>query len=118
MLWSVFSPLVVEFPLNVKETLHSSNKSLTISLVIIGVLISLNQDGSNTVTFSIHSTSLKYSKPSVTDGSRLLLVCDVALGRCREVYKTDILLKQAPDGYDSVRGVRRTPNTPSEFEVQ
>lgn len=88
-----------------------------IPLVVIGVLISLDQHGSNTVAFSVHSTSLKYSKPGVTDGSRLLLVCDVALGRCRQVYRTDVLLKQAPDGYDSVRGVRRTPNTPSEFEV-
>lgn len=26
-LWSVFSPLVVEFPLNVKQTLTCSNKS-------------------------------------------------------------------------------------------
>lgn len=66
---------------------------------------------------STHSTSLKYSKPSVTDGSRLLLVCDVALGGCRDIHKKDPTLTQAPEGHDSVHGVRRTPNTQSEFEV-
>lgn len=67
--------------------------------------------------FFINSTSLKYSKASVTDGSRLLLVCDVVLGHCRDVHKRDPTLTQAPEGHHSVHGVRRTPNTHSEFEV-
>lgn len=67
--------------------------------------------------FSTHSSSLKYSKPSGTDGTRLLLVCDVALGHCVEFHKTNITLAQAPEGHHSVHGVSHTPNTPSEFEV-
>ncbi|KAF3843478.1 hypothetical protein F7725_002327 [Dissostichus mawsoni] len=50
------------------------------------------------------NTSLKYSKPSETDGSRLLLVCDVALGQCMDVHKKDLTLTEAPEGYDSVHG--------------
>ncbi|KAL2081078.1 hypothetical protein ACEWY4_022931 [Coilia grayii] len=62
------------------------------------------------------STSVKYSRPNVTDGLRLLLVCEVALGRCREFRKRDTTLTSAPEGYDSVHGVRNTANQPSEFE--
>lgn len=69
-------------------------------------------------SISVHSTSLKYSKPSETDGSRLLLVCDVALGECRDVYKRDLKLTQAPEGHHSVHGVRCTRSTPSDFEVR
>ncbi|KAM7380147.1 hypothetical protein PAMP_003460 [Pampus punctatissimus] len=61
-------------------------------------------------------TSLKYSKPTVTDGSRLLLVCDVALGGCIDIHKRDPTLTQAPEGYHSVHGVRRSPYTQSDFE--
>ncbi|XP_073702024.1 protein mono-ADP-ribosyltransferase PARP4-like [Garra rufa] len=61
-------------------------------------------------------TSVKYSKPSVTDGSRLLLVCEVALGRCKDLLKKDTTLTCAPDGYHSVHGVQRSPNRLSEFE--
>lgn len=83
------------------------------SFIQMSYLVSLTSDS----MFSINSTSLKYSKASVTDGSRLLLVCDVALGHCRDVYKRDPTLTQAPEGHHSVHGVHRTPNTPSEFEV-
>lgn len=63
------------------------------------------------------STSLKYSQPGATDGSRLLLVCDVALGQCMDVRERDLTLTQAPEGHHSVHGVRSTPDAPSEFEV-
>ena len=63
------------------------------------------------------STSVKYSRPGETDGSRLLLVCEVALGRCRELQKKDPTLTCAPEGYDSVHGARSTPRQHSEFEV-
>lgn len=53
----------------------------------------------------------------MTDGSRLVLVCDVALGRCRDLHKRDFTLTQAPEGHHSVHGVHRTPNVHSEFEV-
>lgn len=54
----------------------------------------------------------------MTDGSRLLLVCDVALGRCKDVQKRDLTLTRAPEGHHSVRGVRRTSGVQSEFEVR
>lgn len=75
-------------------------------------------DDEQTHTFSLRSTSLKYSRPSVTDGCRLLLVCDVALGRCKDVQKRDLTLTQAPEGHHSVHGVRRTSSIHSEFEVR
>lgn len=65
-----------------------------------------------------YSTALKYSKLCATDDSRLLLVCDVALGRCKDVHKRDLTLTQAPEEYDSVHGVRKTPCTQSDFVVK
>lgn len=53
----------------------------------------------------------------MTEGSRLLLVCDVALGRCKDVYQRDLALTEAPRGFHSVHGVGDTPAAPSEFEV-
>ncbi|XP_009997737.1 PREDICTED: poly [ADP-ribose] polymerase 4 [Chaetura pelagica] len=62
------------------------------------------------------SASIKYSLPSEMDGSRLLAVCDVALGSCLDLVERDYSLNQAPSGYDSVHGVRRTAGTSSDFE--
>ncbi|GAA6094683.1 protein mono-ADP-ribosyltransferase PARP4 isoform X8 [Tachysurus ichikawai] len=64
------------------------------------------------------NTSVKYSKPSVTDGSRLLLVCEVALGQCKDLHKRDFTLTSDSDGYNSVHGVRRKQNTRSDFEIR
>lgn len=52
------------------------------------------------------------------DGSRLLLVCDVALGRCRDVLQRDATLTQAPKGHHSIHGVRHTAIARSDFEVR
>uniref|UniRef100_A0A8C8SAU3 Poly [ADP-ribose] polymerase n=1 Tax=Pelusios castaneus TaxID=367368 RepID=A0A8C8SAU3_9SAUR len=62
------------------------------------------------------STSIKYSPPSEMDGTRLLAICDVALGTCLDLYKKDLSLTNAPSGYDSVHGVRKTANISSDFE--
>ena len=64
------------------------------------------------------STSLKYSKPSEASGSRLVLVCDVALGRCLEVRKKHLRLTQPPDTYHSLHGLRHTPANHSQFVVR
>ncbi|XP_030580308.1 protein mono-ADP-ribosyltransferase PARP4-like [Archocentrus centrarchus] len=114
---------------NVKTFLHSSSPNNFVGILSRGLLLprvgvehhgiertDMGKLGSGIYFSDALSTSLKYSKPSVTDGSRLLLVCDVALGRCVKVHKTDITLTQAPEGHHSVHGVRLTPNTPSEFE--
>ncbi|XP_052527246.1 protein mono-ADP-ribosyltransferase PARP4 isoform X2 [Tympanuchus pallidicinctus] len=62
------------------------------------------------------SASIKYSSPSEMDGTRLLAVCDVALGSCLDLYKRDFSLTAAPSGYSSVHGVRTTAGISSDFE--
>ncbi|NXU50981.1 PARP4 polymerase, partial [Turnix velox] len=62
------------------------------------------------------SASIKYSSPSEMDGTRLLAVCDVALGSCLDLYEQNYALNKAPSGFDSVHGVRRTADTSSDFE--
>uniref|UniRef100_A0A6Q2Y9E3 Poly [ADP-ribose] polymerase n=1 Tax=Esox lucius TaxID=8010 RepID=A0A6Q2Y9E3_ESOLU len=117
---------------NVKPLLHSSSPSSFVGILSRGLLlprVGVEHHGiertdignlGGGIYFSdslcILSTSLKYSKPSETDGSRLLLVCDVALGSCKDLQKRDSSLTQAPDGYHSVHGVRQTSSTASEFE--
>lgn len=114
---------------SVKPLLHSSSPNNFVGILSRGLLLprvgvehhgiertDMGKLGSGIYFSDALSTSLKYSKPGVTDGSRLLLVCDVALGRCVEVHETDITLTQAPEGHHSVHGVSLTPNTPSEFE--
>uniref|UniRef100_A0A3Q3SUW4 Poly [ADP-ribose] polymerase n=1 Tax=Mastacembelus armatus TaxID=205130 RepID=A0A3Q3SUW4_9TELE len=113
---------------NIKPLLHSSSPSNFVGIVSRGLLLprvgvehhgiertDVGNLGSGIYFSDAVSTSLKYSKPSVTDGSRLLLVCDVALGRCKDVLKIDVTLTQAPEGHHSVHGVRCTPKTQSEF---
>ncbi|XP_040912950.1 protein mono-ADP-ribosyltransferase PARP4 isoform X2 [Toxotes jaculatrix] len=114
---------------NIKHLLHSSSPSNFVGILSRGLLLprvgvehhgiertDVGNLGSGIYFSNAVSTSLKYSKPCVTDGSRLLLVCDVALGKCRDVHKRDLTLTKAPEGHHSVHGVRRTPNTLSEFE--
>ncbi|XP_074996075.1 protein mono-ADP-ribosyltransferase PARP4 isoform X2 [Calonectris borealis] len=62
------------------------------------------------------SATIKYSSPSEMDGTRLLVVCDVALGSCLDLYERDYSLNNAPSGYDSVHGVRKTADISSDFE--
>ncbi|KAL4233481.1 Protein mono-ADP-ribosyltransferase parp4 [Mactra antiquata] len=62
------------------------------------------------------STSIQYSTPSKTKGSRFMLVCDVALGRQKEMYERDYDLTSPPEGYDSVHGVKTTEHTKSAFK--
>uniref|UniRef100_A0A8C2ELY4 Poly [ADP-ribose] polymerase n=1 Tax=Cyprinus carpio TaxID=7962 RepID=A0A8C2ELY4_CYPCA len=114
---------------NIKPLLHSSSPSSFVGILSRGLLlprVGVEQHGiertdignlGGGIYFSDSlKTSVKYSKPSVTDGSRLLLVCEVALGRCKDLLKKDTTLTRAPDGYHSVHGVQRTPNRLSEFE--
>ncbi|XP_052461765.1 protein mono-ADP-ribosyltransferase PARP4-like [Carassius gibelio] len=114
---------------NIKPLLHSTSSSSFVGILSRGLLlprVGVEQHGiertdignlgggiyfSNSV-----KTSVKYSKPSVTDGSRLLLVCEVALGRCKDLLKKDTTLTCAPDGCHSVHGVRRSPSRLSDFE--
>ena len=61
-------------------------------------------------------TSLKYAKASDSKQTQLLLLCEVALGKCKELYEFDYNLIEAPNGYHSVHGVKLTPENGSAFE--
>ncbi|KAL7384647.1 hypothetical protein ABVT39_006320 [Epinephelus coioides] len=114
---------------NVKSLFHCSSPSNFVGLLSRGLLLprvgveyhgiertDMGNLGSGIYFSDAMSTSLQYSKPSETDGSRLMLVCDVALGRCKDFYKRDLTLTQAPEGHDSVHGVRRTRHIKSDFQ--
>ncbi|KAM7406936.1 hypothetical protein PAMA_002913 [Pampus argenteus] len=114
---------------NIKSLLHSSNPNNFVGILSRGLLLprvgvehhgierrDVGYLGSGIYFSDAVSTSLKYSKPTVTDGSRLLLVCDVALGACIDIHKRDPTLTQAPEGHHSVHGVCRSPYTQSDFE--
>ncbi|GFR66346.1 poly [ADP-ribose] polymerase [Elysia marginata] len=62
-------------------------------------------------------TSVKYSAPSSTKGTRLMLINEVALGKTKEFLSHDTSLTSAPDGYDSTHGVGKSENSESEFKV-
>uniref|UniRef100_A0A673BG98 Poly [ADP-ribose] polymerase n=1 Tax=Sphaeramia orbicularis TaxID=375764 RepID=A0A673BG98_9TELE len=114
---------------NIRPLLHSSRSSNFVGILSRGLLLprvgvedhgiertDIGNLGSGIYFADAISASLKYSSPSETDGSRLLLVCDVALGQCKDVHKRDPTLTQAPKGHNSVHGVRCTPNTHSDFQ--
>lgn len=63
------------------------------------------------------SATIKYAHPGETEGTRFLLVCDVALGECIEFDQKDFSLTEAPEGYHSVHGVARTASLNTDFEV-
>eukprot|EP00105_Crassostrea_gigas_P036125 XP_019920273.1 PREDICTED: poly [ADP-ribose] polymerase 4 [Crassostrea gigas] len=62
------------------------------------------------------STSIKYSKPSKTRNTRMMLVSQVALGTTLDVYKHQRDLTAPPSGYNSVHGVAATEGVESEFQ--
>ncbi|KAK3543416.1 hypothetical protein QTP70_020438 [Hemibagrus guttatus] len=114
---------------NIKPLLHSTASTSLVGILSRGLLlprVGVEQHGIERTDFGnlgsgIYfsdslKTSVKYSKPSVTDGSRLLLVCEVALGQCKDLLKRDFTLTSAPEGYNSVHGVRRTQKARSDFE--
>ncbi|XP_057708800.1 protein mono-ADP-ribosyltransferase PARP4 isoform X2 [Corythoichthys intestinalis] len=91
---------------NVKSLLHSSSPSNFVGILSRGLLLpcvgvmkhgivrtDAGRLGNGIYFTNSMSTCLKYSKPSATDGSRLLLVCDVALGHSRQMR--DLVIGEA-----------------------
>ncbi|XP_053483538.1 protein mono-ADP-ribosyltransferase PARP4 isoform X2 [Ictalurus furcatus] len=114
---------------NVKSLLHSTSSSSLVGILSRGLLLpkvgveqhgiertDIGNLGSGIYFSDSLNTSVKYSKASVTDGCRLLLVCEVALGQCKDLHERAFGLTSAPEGYNSVHGVRRTEKTHSDFE--
>ena len=60
--------------------------------------------------------SLKYTTASKSNNTRLLAVCDVALGWCQTLHDVDTNLIKAPDGYHSVCGAKSTDKMPTKFQ--
>lgn len=60
-------------------------------------------------------TSLKYSSSSTVKNSRLITVCDVALGDCKHFYEISTKLTKPVKGFNSSHGVRKTNEIESEF---
>ena len=46
-----------------------------------------------------------------------MLVSEVALGKCMDMYQKDLTLTKAPEGYHSVHGVKSSPEEQSAFKV-
>ncbi|KAK7486590.1 hypothetical protein BaRGS_00022115, partial [Batillaria attramentaria] len=72
--------------------------------------------GSGIYFASAASKSALYSTPSKACGSRMMVVSQVALGRCCDYTTTDTTLRQPPEGYDSVHGVGKTQDNSSVFQ--
>ncbi|XP_027444656.1 protein mono-ADP-ribosyltransferase PARP4 isoform X5 [Zalophus californianus] len=113
---------------NVKSLLHGSPVQSFVGILSRGLLLpkvvedrgtkrtDIGNLGSGVYFSDSLSTSIKYSHSGETDGTRLLVVCDVALGKCMDLNKKDFSLSEAPPGYDSVHGVRATATVTTDFE--
>uniref|UniRef100_A0A3Q3BIU5 Poly [ADP-ribose] polymerase n=1 Tax=Kryptolebias marmoratus TaxID=37003 RepID=A0A3Q3BIU5_KRYMA len=114
---------------NMKSLLHASSPSNFVGILSRGLLLprvgvehhgiertDVGNLGSGIYFTDSVGASLKYSRRSETDRSRLLLVCVVALGRCKDVQRRDPTLSRAPEGHHSVHGVPRAQDPQSDFE--
>ncbi|XP_029792881.1 protein mono-ADP-ribosyltransferase PARP4 isoform X2 [Suricata suricatta] len=113
---------------NVKPLLHGSPVQSFVGILSRGLLLpkvvedrgtkrtDIGNLGSGIYFSDSLSTGVKYSHPGETDGTRLLAVCDVALGKCADLRRRDFSLSEAPPGYDSVHGVRATATVTTDFE--
>ncbi|XP_004680419.1 PREDICTED: poly [ADP-ribose] polymerase 4 [Condylura cristata] len=113
---------------NVKSLLHGSPVRSFVGILSRGLLLpktvedrgikrtDIGNLGSGMYFSDSFSASIKYSHPGEIEGSRLLVICDVSLGKCMDLHKKDFSLTEAPLGYDSVHGVRGTATITTDFE--
>ncbi|XP_066269374.1 protein mono-ADP-ribosyltransferase PARP4-like [Branchiostoma lanceolatum] len=113
---------------NVQTKFHSSQAQNFVGILSRGLLLPKvvvdDYGGTRTdagmlghgIYFSDASTSVKYSSANKTRGTRYMVVSEVALGTCKDVYKQDSSLTQPPQGSNSVHGVKGTDEMPSEFK--
>ncbi|XP_069827927.1 protein mono-ADP-ribosyltransferase PARP4-like [Dendropsophus ebraccatus] len=113
---------------NVKSLLHASSSCNFVGILSRGLMLpkmiveefggertDIGNLGSGIYFSDSISTSVKYSQPSSVTGSRLLMVCDVALGNCADVFRRDYTITEPPNGFHSVHGVRRKDGVNSDF---
>ncbi|XP_077197749.1 protein mono-ADP-ribosyltransferase PARP4 isoform X2 [Paroedura picta] len=114
---------------NIQPLLHASSPSNFVGILSRGLLLptmvvedhGIERTDSGNLGCGIYfsnsiSTCIQYSQPNKIDGTRLLVICDVALGSCLDTYQKDLSLTTAPAGYDSVHGVRKTSGSNSAFQ--
>ncbi|XP_073518514.1 protein mono-ADP-ribosyltransferase PARP4 isoform X3 [Phyllobates terribilis] len=113
---------------NVRPLLHASSPCNFVGIISRGLMMpkiiveefggertDIGNLGSGIYFSDSISTSVKYSQPSDTTGSRLLVICDVALGKCTDVFHRDYTFTEAPNGFDSVHGVQQKEGVKSDF---
>ncbi|XP_063953613.1 uncharacterized protein LOC129256833 isoform X2 [Lytechinus pictus] len=61
------------------------------------------------------STCSKYSTPGKFTGTRFLAINNVALGKMKDIYEKRTDIECAPEGFESVHGVRKTEQNESFF---
>lgn len=47
-----------------------------------------------------------------------MLVSEVALGNCKDMFENDLTLTSAPEGFHSTHGVKASTDIPSAFKVR
>ncbi|KAM3935691.1 protein mono-ADP-ribosyltransferase PARP4-like [Leptodactylus fuscus] len=115
---------------NVKSLLHASSPCNFVGILSRGLMLpkmiveefggertDIGNLGSGIYFSDSISTSVKYSQTSDVTGSRLLVVCDVALGKCKDVFHRDYTITEPPNGFHSVHGVQRKHSVTSDFTV-
>ena len=61
------------------------------------------------------NTSLKYTNLNKSRNTRIIAICDVVLGNCKQYYDYDFKLNEAPKNYNSAHGVKNDGNNGSKF---
>lgn len=69
----------------------------------------------NGIYFGDAACTSAYYTTAGRNGTRLMAIARVGLGRMKEFTKITYGINEAPAGYDSCHGVRHTPKTPSQF---
>ncbi len=63
------------------------------------------------------NTSLKYTNLNKSRNTRLVAICDVALGNCKDYNDFDTTLNEAPKNYNSTHGVKGTKFNDDEYVI-
>ncbi|XP_072261350.1 protein mono-ADP-ribosyltransferase PARP4 isoform X6 [Pyxicephalus adspersus] len=104
---------------NVKSLLHASSLRNIVGILSRGLLLpkiiveefgldrtDIGNLGSGIYFSDSISTSVKYTEALGSSSERILLVCDVALGKTKDVGMRDYSIIKPPEGFHSLHGVR------------
>ncbi|KAI6659080.1 Poly polymerase 4 [Oopsacas minuta] len=113
---------------NTKLLFHSSSYQNMLGILSRGLLmpkVIVSQHGGERSDYgklgsgiyfaSNTSHSVKFSSAGQSTNTRMMLIHEVNIGKCKDYLEEDRELDKAPDGYDSVRGVGRREEPGSKF---